>query len=98
MTGDYQPPDIVIVQIEEWQDPEGLGVQFTRPDGTPVFVNARAIAFVRAPLPGESGNATIVFSSGAKQAVNETVQQVIDAIHVDTYGAPPQDEDKEPLP
>ena len=83
--GEYQPPpDIVIVQgQDDWQDPTGLGVRFTRPDGTPIFVNSRAIAFVRAPLPGEIGKATIVFSSGAKQAVSETVQQVIDAIHKD---------------
>lgn len=52
-------------------------LRLTRPDGTVVYVNPRAIAFVRAPLPGENGNATIVFSYGGKQGVTETVEQIL---------------------
>jgi uncharacterized protein YlzI (FlbEa/FlbD family) len=62
---------------------KGSGVRFTRPDGTFIFINPHAVAFVRGPLPGEEGKATIVFSSGAKQQVKETVDQVIHGIHID---------------
>ena len=61
----------------------GSGVRFTRPDGSPIYVNPRAVAYVRAPLPGEHGKATIVFTSGAIQQVAETVEQVINGIHID---------------
>lgn len=70
------------------EDPKGSGVKFTRPDGTDIFVNPRAVAFVRAPLPGEIGNATIVFTSGAIQQVQETVEQVIHGIHLDMPKGP----------
>jgi uncharacterized protein YlzI (FlbEa/FlbD family) len=68
---------------ETYSDPKGSGVKFTRPDGTPIYVNPHAVAFVRSSLPGEHGKATIVFSSGAKQQVLETVEQVIHGIHID---------------
>jgi uncharacterized protein YlzI (FlbEa/FlbD family) len=61
----------------------GSGVRFTRPDGTYIYINPHAVAFVRGPLPGEDGHATIVFSSGAKQQVKETVDEVIHGIHID---------------
>lgn len=65
------------------EDPKGAGVQFTRPDGTVVFVNPHAVAYVRAPLSGEHGKATIVFANGHTQQVMETVEQVIHGIHID---------------
>lgn len=64
-------------------DPKGSGVRFTRPDGTPIYVNPHAVAFVRSSLPGEHGKSTIVFASGAKQAVMETVDEVIHGISID---------------
>ena len=54
----------------------GGAVKLTRPDGTPIYINPHAVAFVRGPLPGESGHTTIVFASGAKQTVLETVDQI----------------------
>ena len=87
-------PEFYTVQQQE--EHKGSGVRFTRPDGTLIYVNPRAVAFVRAPLPGEIGNATIVFSSGAKQAVNETVQEVIDTIHLDMPIVPPAEEKETP--
>lgn len=73
-------------EIRPMEDPKGSGVQFTRPDGTVVYVNPRSIAYVRAPLSGEKGRATIVFSNGHTQQVEETVEQVIQAIHADMPG------------
>lgn len=52
-------------------------IRLTRPDGTAIYVNPHAIAFVRGPLPGESGHTTLVFTSGAKQMVKETVDEII---------------------
>jgi hypothetical protein len=72
--------------VQEHEEYKGSGVRFTRPDGTPIYVNPRAVAYVRAPLPGELGNATIVFTSGAKQSTLETVDQVIAGIHIDMPG------------
>ena len=54
----------------------GGAIKLTRPDGTPIYVNPHAVAFVRGPLPGEQGHTTIVFASGAKQTVLETVDQI----------------------
>ena len=69
--------------------------------GLVIYVNPRAVAYVRAPLPTEHGNATIVFSSGAIQSVQETVEQVIDGIHIDMPTptaplTPQEDEDRDP--
>src|SRR5262245_30415666 len=61
----------------EPQDPKEAGFRLTRPDGTPIYVNPHAVAFVRAPIAGEHGNATLVFTNGAKQQVMETVDDVI---------------------
>ena len=55
---------------------KGGVVKLTRPDGTPIWVNPRTVAFIRGPLPGEQGNTTIVFSSGAKQNVAESVNEI----------------------
>lgn len=55
-------------------------VRLTRPDGTAIYVNPHAIAFVRGPLPGEDGHTTLVFTSGAKQVVKETVDEIIAAV------------------
>ena len=55
---------------------QGGVVKLTRPDGTPIYVNPVTIAFIRGPLEGEHGHTTIVFSSGAKQTVIETVDDI----------------------
>lgn len=73
---------------EDASDPKGGGVQMTRPDGTVIYINPRAVAYVRAPLPGEKGNAVIVFTNGALQQVEETVEQVIHGIHIDMPKGP----------
>ena len=46
---------------QEEQGIPGPGVELHRPDGTALYVNARTIAYVRAPLKSEVGNATVVF-------------------------------------
>jgi hypothetical protein len=74
-------PQMVAQQAEDAY--RGSGVQFTRPDGTPIFINPHAVAYVRAPLHDEVGNATIVFTAGGRQSVIETVEQVIHGIHMD---------------
>lgn len=85
----HPPPEIVLVQQREeymgldHEDYKGSGVQFTRPDDTVIYINPRAVAYVRAPLSHEHGNAVIVFSNGAIQQVKETVEQVIRGIHLD---------------
>jgi uncharacterized protein YlzI (FlbEa/FlbD family) len=56
---------------------QGGAVKLTRPDGTPIYVNPHAIAFIRGPLPGEQGHTTVVFSNGAKQTVQESVQDIM---------------------
>jgi uncharacterized protein YlzI (FlbEa/FlbD family) len=61
--------------VAEDVDPGGA-IKLTRPDGTPIYVNAHAVAFVRGPLPGEQGYSTIVFASGAKQTVLETPDEI----------------------
>jgi hypothetical protein len=58
----------------------GPGVRLHRPDGTVVYINAKAVAFVRAPLVTETGNATVVFTGGATQSVEENVEDVIKLI------------------
>ena len=70
-------------QMPHGTEAKGSGVRFTRPDGTVIFVNPRAVAFVRGRLLDERGNATIVFSSGQKQQVMESVEQVIHGIAID---------------
>ena len=60
---------------QEGEQPGGM-VKLTRPDGTAIWVNAPAVAFIRGPLPGEQGHTTVVFASGAKQTVLETVEQI----------------------
>src|SRR5262245_62030880 len=64
----------------EPQDPKEAGLRLTRPDGTPIYLNPMAVAFVRAPIAGEKGNATVVFTNGAKQSVMETVDEVIHGV------------------
>jgi uncharacterized protein YlzI (FlbEa/FlbD family) len=54
----------------------GGAIKLTRPDGTAIYVNPHAVAFVRGPLPGEHGHTTIVFASGAKQTVLESVEVI----------------------
>lgn len=61
-------------------DIPGPGVKLHRPDGTIVYINAKAVAFVRAPLSTEVGKATIVFTGGATQSVQEPVEDVIKLI------------------
>jgi uncharacterized protein YlzI (FlbEa/FlbD family) len=79
------------------EDVKGSGVRFTRPDGTSIYVNPRAVAYVRAALPDENGAAaTIVFTSGAKQSVKETVEEVIHGIAIDKPELPFPDEDTPP--
>ena len=34
------------------EDMKGSGVRFTRPDGTPIYVNPRAVAYVRKRASG----------------------------------------------
>jgi hypothetical protein len=58
----------------------GPGVRLHRPDGSTLYINAKAVAFVRSPLATESGNATIVFTGGATQSVEESVEIVIKLI------------------
>jgi uncharacterized protein YlzI (FlbEa/FlbD family) len=88
-----------VYAVEKGTEARGSGVRFTRPDGTPIYVNPRAVAFVRAPLAGELGNATLVFSSGAKQSVSETVDAVIEAIAADMPRMTPNEhEDATPPP
>lgn len=65
---------------ETQEDLKGPGVRLHRPDGTTVYVNAKAVAFVRAPLITESGNATLVFAGGVTQSVQEEVDEVIKLI------------------
>jgi uncharacterized protein YlzI (FlbEa/FlbD family) len=87
-SGYFQPvltPDVVM----EEDTISGAGVKLTRPDGTAIYVNPHGIAFVRDPLEGESGNATIVFTSGAKQSTKETVQEIIEIIAADRDDNPP---------
>jgi uncharacterized protein YlzI (FlbEa/FlbD family) len=66
-----EPP--VLSQEEE---KPGGSIKLTRPDGTAIYVNPHAVAFVRGPLPGEQGHTTIVFASGAKQTVLESVEMI----------------------
>jgi hypothetical protein len=55
----------------------GGAIKLTRPDGTPIYVQPNSVAFIRGPLPGEGdGHTTIVFSSGAKQTVLETPEDI----------------------
>jgi uncharacterized protein YlzI (FlbEa/FlbD family) len=75
-------PEPEIFIVEDGDEARGGGVRFTRPDGTSIYINPHAVAYVRAPLPGEHGHSTIVFSSGAKQQVDETVEEVISGIHI----------------
>jgi uncharacterized protein YlzI (FlbEa/FlbD family) len=78
-------------------DYKGSGVKLHRPDGTEIYVNPRAIAYVREPLEGELGNATITFSSGAKQTTLESVSEIIDALAKDKPEINiPNDLDEEP--
>jgi uncharacterized protein YlzI (FlbEa/FlbD family) len=78
-----EPEIYVSEDFSSAKEHTGSGVRFTRPDGTFIYINPHAVAFVRGPLPGEEGHATIVFSSGAKQQVKETVDEVIHGIHID---------------
>jgi uncharacterized protein YlzI (FlbEa/FlbD family) len=58
-------------------EPVSDAVMLTRPDGTPIWVNPHAIAFIRGPTEGEAaGHTTLVFTSGAKQTVMETVDEI----------------------
>jgi uncharacterized protein YlzI (FlbEa/FlbD family) len=66
-----EPPPL----SQEGEEPGGA-IKLTRPDGTPIYVNPHAVAFVRGPLPGEHGHTTIVFASGAKQTVLESVEEI----------------------
>jgi uncharacterized protein YlzI (FlbEa/FlbD family) len=57
--------------------PASDAVMLTRPDGTPIWVNPHAIAFIRGPLESEpEGHTTLVFTSGTKQTVMETVDEI----------------------
>ena len=56
------------------------GIKLHRPDGSPFFVNARTIGMVREPSPTENGHAVIVFATGGTQAVQESVQEIIDIL------------------
>jgi uncharacterized protein YlzI (FlbEa/FlbD family) len=67
---------------------QGGAVKLTRPDGTPIYVNPRAIAFIRGPLPGEQGHTTVVFTSGAKQTVQESVQDIMDIWEAESMPKP----------
>jgi hypothetical protein len=63
----------------------GAGIKLHRPDGSEIFANPRAIAFVRLPLEGETGNSVVVFANGGKQSIKESVPQVIDLIAAERY-------------
>lgn len=69
-------------RVQIYDDDKPGGVQFTRPDGTAIFVNPHAVAFVRSSLEGELGKSTIVFASGAKQSVKESIEEVIRGIRI----------------
>jgi uncharacterized protein YlzI (FlbEa/FlbD family) len=84
-----QTPEVYTVQGDDAIIAKGRGVKFTRPDGSPVYLNPHTVAFVREALPTESGKTTIVFASGAKQAVMETIEEVIANIHIDEPGQTP---------
>ena len=57
--------------------------QFTRPDGTPIDIDARNVSAVRAPFPGEYAPSVLaVLSLGkANQGVRESVATVTTALH-----------------
>jgi uncharacterized protein YlzI (FlbEa/FlbD family) len=58
-------------------EPSSDAVMLTRPDGTPIWVNPHAIAYIRGPAANEgAGHTTLVFTSGAKQTVMETVDEI----------------------
>jgi hypothetical protein len=74
---------VAVAQTMMSENEEGLkgpGVRLHRPDGTVVYVNAKAVAFVRAPLATETGKATVVFTGGVTQSVQEEVEEVIKLI------------------
>lgn len=51
----------------------GWFVKLTRPDGSPVWINAAAVFLLRKPLPGEypADAKAVVFASGLVQAVTQ---------------------------
>lgn len=51
-------------------------VMLHRPDGSPLWVNPHAVAFIRPPLASEGGHSTIVFTNGVHQQVLETTEQI----------------------
>jgi uncharacterized protein YlzI (FlbEa/FlbD family) len=63
----------------------GAGIKLHRPDGSEIYANPRAIAFVRLPMEGETGNSVVVFANGGKQSVKEKVPDVIDLIAAERY-------------
>jgi hypothetical protein len=58
-------------------------IQFTRPDGTAIEVDARTVSAVRAPFPGEYAPSVLsVLSIGKiRQGVREDVAAVTTALH-----------------
>ena len=66
----------VVDPLPQEGEQAGGAIKLTRPDGTPIYVQPHAVAFIRGPLPGEHGHTTIVFSSGAKQTVLESVEDI----------------------
>jgi uncharacterized protein YlzI (FlbEa/FlbD family) len=70
---DPLPEGIIVTDSRPVSD----AVMLTRPDGTPIWVNPHAIAYIRAPLDSEpDGHTTLVFTSGGKQTVLETVDEI----------------------
>ena len=57
--------------------------ELTRTNGTPIWVNAKAVATVRPPLPGEyaPGAASVVTVGSLTQAVTEAPAAVVQAVN-----------------
>jgi hypothetical protein len=60
--------------------------KLTRPDGSPIWVNAQAVGLVRAPLPDEGPDSAraVVSIAGLHQAIRETPAEATEAI--DAHG------------
>jgi|SRR6185437_4631141 len=57
--------------------------KLTRPDGTPILINGKAVSVVREPSPLEYAAAvhSVMFDGALKQAVRETLDEVKAAIN-----------------
>ena len=57
--------------------------KLTRPDGTPIWINAKSVGVARQPSPGEyeAQVRSVIFAGAIKQAVRETLDDVRQAIN-----------------